>query len=158
MSGILSKFKEELRIRLLVTITLALSSTWLLVHALVDAFGNQPATSFFYNPAAEVVRILLGIAGIVATALQAYYWKRSIVDKTDLKIAINHYVKNRMQFLLLTIELYNMDSSQENLAMLFKAREECQELVKEVDLIVREKRRAPMVNSMANAIESSASN
>ncbi|HZW58503.1 MAG TPA: hypothetical protein VFF30_19605 [Nitrososphaerales archaeon] len=154
MSDLHSKLGRELQIRLVVTSILAVSSAWLLIHALLDSAGYEPAVSFFNYPSAEVVRIALGVAGIVATGLQAYYWKKSIVNKTDLKLAINHYVRNRTQFLLMAIELYNMDPSQENLATLFKAREETLQLVKEVDLIVQDKLHAPPANNVANIIKS----
>src|SRR5579875_136205 len=141
--GQFSNLTERQWVRAAVTILLAVSSTWFLLHALSD-FEVLPGQFVLFDGMPELMaRIVLGMAGVIATGFQAYYWSKSLSQKKNVKLAINHYVRNRMQFLLLAMELFNADPSPENMRMLKQARVECELLIREVDLIVEEKLKVP---------------
>ncbi|MHB8566092.1 MAG: hypothetical protein ACYC7D_10685 [Nitrososphaerales archaeon] len=139
----ISRLKKGPNLRLILTCLLAASSLWFLAHAISDLFYHSSPFFLFEGTPEIFIRLGLGACGIIATAFQAYYWKKSIVDKESVKLAINHYVRNRMQFLTLALELYQSDPSPENLAVLSQAKLECEQLVREVDLIVQERLHAP---------------
>lgn len=118
-------------------IVMAFSSVWLTYQA-IAAFTAQFPFLFDTNWAITF-RFVLGSAATITTVCVAFYVFRVVRLRDEMKVSVSHYVRNRLQILMLHLEMLESTDYEQNLVHISHAQEACRSALKELDLIATEK-------------------